>query len=168
MPGDIVELHVGDRVPADLRVLQLRTATVRAEQASLTGVYGTTVRPWKAVECPPGGHDGPAPKHVNAHIRTLKTHIYMLVLRMGTRVFAPCNFICVHAGESVSVMKSTEPVAKEDCELQAKDNMLFAGTAISNGICIGCVVSIGMDTEIGKIQSQIQVCSFPEKMQKGA
>eukprot|EP00983_Pelagomonas_calceolata_P057531 1145112-Pelagomonas_calceolata.AAC.1 len=37
VPGDIVELHVGDRVPADLRILQLRTATVRAEQASLTG-----------------------------------------------------------------------------------------------------------------------------------
>lgn len=37
VPGDIVELHAGDRVPADLRILTLRTATVRAEQASLTG-----------------------------------------------------------------------------------------------------------------------------------
>ena len=36
-PGDIVELKVGDRVPADVRVIELRTATVRAEQASLTG-----------------------------------------------------------------------------------------------------------------------------------
>mmetsp|Transcript_25245 Transcript_25245/g.68622 ORF Transcript_25245/g.68622 Transcript_25245/m.68622 type:complete len:1048 (+) Transcript_25245:127-3270(+) len=98
VPGDIVELHVGDRVPADLRILQLRTATVRAEQASLTG-------------------------------------------------------------ESVSVLKGTEPVPKAECELQAKENMLFAGTAISNGICVGCVASIGMDTEIGKIQSQIQEAS---------
>lgn len=37
VPGDIVELHAGDRVPADLRVIELRTATLRAEQASLTG-----------------------------------------------------------------------------------------------------------------------------------
>lgn len=37
VPGDIVELRVGDRVPADIRIVQLRTATVRAEQASLTG-----------------------------------------------------------------------------------------------------------------------------------
>jgi magnesium-transporting ATPase (P-type) len=37
VPGDIIELHVGDRVPADVRVISLRTATVRAEQASLTG-----------------------------------------------------------------------------------------------------------------------------------
>ena len=37
VPGDIVEMHTGDRVPADLRVLSLNTATLRAEQASLTG-----------------------------------------------------------------------------------------------------------------------------------
>ncbi len=38
VPGDVVELHVGDRVPADIRVVALKTATLRAEQASLTGV----------------------------------------------------------------------------------------------------------------------------------
>ncbi|KAF5839053.1 hypothetical protein DUNSADRAFT_1750 [Dunaliella salina] len=66
--------------------------------------------------------------------------------------------VCTRActGEAVSVLKGTEPVPKAECELQAKENMLFAGTAISNGICVGCVASIGMDTEIGKIQSQIQ------------
>lgn len=37
VPGDVVELHVGDRVPADIRVVKLKTATLRAEQASLTG-----------------------------------------------------------------------------------------------------------------------------------
>ncbi|MEW5317507.1 MAG: hypothetical protein WDW38_008796 [Sanguina aurantia] len=37
VPGDIVMVRVGDKVPADLRVLSLKTATVRAEQASLTG-----------------------------------------------------------------------------------------------------------------------------------
>ena len=37
VPGDVVELHTGDRVPADLRLLSLNTATLRAEQASLTG-----------------------------------------------------------------------------------------------------------------------------------
>ena len=37
LPGDVVELQVGDRVPADIRVAKLVTATLRAEQASLTG-----------------------------------------------------------------------------------------------------------------------------------
>lgn len=37
VPGDVVHLHVGDKVPADIRLVSLRTATLRAEQASLTG-----------------------------------------------------------------------------------------------------------------------------------
>ncbi|XP_057953655.1 calcium-transporting ATPase 4, endoplasmic reticulum-type-like [Malania oleifera] len=37
VPGDIVELHVGDKVPADMRILNLITSTFRVEQSSLTG-----------------------------------------------------------------------------------------------------------------------------------
>ena len=37
VPGDVVELHAGDRVPADLRIVAMKTATLRAEQSSLTG-----------------------------------------------------------------------------------------------------------------------------------
>ena len=33
----MVELHAGDRVPADLRIAAMKTATLRAEQSSLTG-----------------------------------------------------------------------------------------------------------------------------------
>lgn len=39
VPGDVVYLHVGDRVPADCRIASFSTATLRAEQASLTGGY---------------------------------------------------------------------------------------------------------------------------------
>ena len=35
--GDLVEIRTGDRVPADARVAELRTATARFDQASLTG-----------------------------------------------------------------------------------------------------------------------------------
>ncbi|KAJ8748477.1 hypothetical protein K2173_003373 [Erythroxylum novogranatense] len=37
VPGDIVQLQVGDKVPADMRVTILKTSTLRAEQSSLTG-----------------------------------------------------------------------------------------------------------------------------------
>lgn len=37
VPGDVVQLHMGDKVPADLRLLLLKTAIIRVEQASLTG-----------------------------------------------------------------------------------------------------------------------------------
>ncbi|KVI12001.1 Cation-transporting P-type ATPase [Cynara cardunculus var. scolymus] len=37
VPGDIVELRVGDKIPADMRVLNLISSTLRVEQGSLTG-----------------------------------------------------------------------------------------------------------------------------------
>ncbi|KAI5426066.1 calcium-transporting ATPase 4, endoplasmic reticulum-type [Lathyrus oleraceus] len=37
VPGDIVELKVGDKVPADMRVVELVSSTLRLEQGSLTG-----------------------------------------------------------------------------------------------------------------------------------
>lgn len=37
VPGDIVEVRTGDRVPADLRLIELRTTSLRIEQSSLTG-----------------------------------------------------------------------------------------------------------------------------------
>ncbi|KAI3693999.1 hypothetical protein L1987_76956 [Smallanthus sonchifolius] len=80
VPGDIVELRVGDKVPADMRVAVLKTSTLRVEQSSLTG-------------------------------------------------------------ESVPVLNGTQPVLLEDCDLQAKDNMVFGGTTIVNGSCICIVVN---------------------------
>ena len=37
VPGDIVHVRVGDKVPADLRMLKLSTTTIRVEQSQLTG-----------------------------------------------------------------------------------------------------------------------------------
>ncbi|GFP88193.1 calcium-transporting ATPase endoplasmic reticulum-type [Phtheirospermum japonicum] len=101
VPGDIVELRVGDKVPADMRVAVLKTSTLRVEQSSLTG-------------------------------------------------------------EAMPVLKSPKPVFDEDCELQAKENMVFSGTTVVNGSCVCIVVSIGMSTEIGNIQTQIHEASMEE------
>ncbi|XP_010556614.1 PREDICTED: calcium-transporting ATPase 2, endoplasmic reticulum-type [Tarenaya hassleriana] len=101
VPGDIVELHIGDKVPADMRVAALKTSTLRVEQSSLTG-------------------------------------------------------------EAMPVLKGSNLVVMDDCELQAKENMVFAGTTVVNGSCICVVTSTGMDTEMGKIQKQIQEASLEE------
>jgi P-type Ca2+ transporter type 2C len=37
VPGDIIHVGAGDKVPADCRLLKINTATLRAEQSSLTG-----------------------------------------------------------------------------------------------------------------------------------
>ncbi|GLJ15868.1 hypothetical protein SUGI_0261930 [Cryptomeria japonica] len=101
VPGDIVELGVGDKVPADMRIASLKTSTLRMEQSSLTG-------------------------------------------------------------ESHPVIKSTKEVLIDDCELQAKKCMVFAGTTVVNGCCTCIVVSIGMSTEVGKIQVQIQEAALED------
>ena len=43
-------MHVGDRVPADTRIIALRTATLRAEQSSLTGESVAVLKSVEAVE----------------------------------------------------------------------------------------------------------------------
>ncbi|TYH09616.1 hypothetical protein ES288_A07G110700v1 [Gossypium darwinii] len=97
VPGDIVELRVGDKVPADMRVLTLISSTVRVEQGSLTG-------------------------------------------------------------ESEAVSK-TAKVVPENTDIQGKKCMVFAGTTVVNGNCICMVTQIGMNTEIGKVHSQIHEAS---------
>ncbi|XVE96795.1 hypothetical protein REPUB_Repub02eG0254000 [Reevesia pubescens] len=101
VPGDIVELKVGDKVPADMRVLQLVSSTLRVEQGSLTG-------------------------------------------------------------ESEAVNK-TNKLVNEDADIQEKRSMVFAGTTVVNGNCFCLVTQIGMETEIGKVHSQIHVAAQSEE-----
>ena len=63
VPGDVVQVHVGDKLPADVRVISIKTATLRVEQASLTGEPVSTslpflanagVWPMLAMACPKG------------------------------------------------------------------------------------------------------------------
>ncbi|CAK7331684.1 unnamed protein product [Dovyalis caffra] len=101
VPGDIVELRVGDKVPADMRVLNLISSTLRVEQGSLTG-------------------------------------------------------------ESEAVNKTVKAVA-ENTDIQGKKCMVFAGTTVVNGNCICLVTETGMNTEIGKVHSQIHEASQNEE-----
>ncbi|XP_008794312.2 calcium-transporting ATPase 4, endoplasmic reticulum-type-like [Phoenix dactylifera] len=98
VPGDIVELRVGDKVPADMRILYLISSTLRVEQGSLTG-------------------------------------------------------------ESAAVNKTNHCVDSEDTDIQGKECMVFAGTTVVNGSCVCLVTQTGMNTEIGKIHSQIHEAS---------
>jgi len=44
VPGDIVEVRPGDKVPADCRIIKLKTTTIRTDEASLTGESATVMK----------------------------------------------------------------------------------------------------------------------------
>jgi len=94
VPGDIVEVSVGDKIPADIRILQIKSTTLRVDQSLLTG-------------------------------------------------------------ESVSVIKHSDPVPDPRAVNQDKKNMLFSGTNVSAGKALGIVVNIGQKTEIGRIRNEM-------------
>uniref|UniRef100_A0AAY4D060 Calcium-transporting ATPase n=1 Tax=Denticeps clupeoides TaxID=299321 RepID=A0AAY4D060_9TELE len=94
VPGDIVEVAVGDKVPADIRLSSIKSTTLRVDQSILTG-------------------------------------------------------------ESVSVIKHTDPVPDPRAVNQDKKNMLFSGTNIAAGKAVGVVVATGVNTEIGKIRDEM-------------
>ena len=61
----------------------------------------------------------------------------------------------VLTGESVPVLKSTEPVSRE-ATLGDRGGMAYKGTAITQGAGEGLVVATGMKTEIGRISDLAQ------------
>lgn len=54
VPGDIVEVAVGDKVPADLRVLHILSTTLKIDQSVLTGESTTVVKQTEVVGDPDG------------------------------------------------------------------------------------------------------------------
>ncbi|XP_022248771.1 calcium-transporting ATPase sarcoplasmic/endoplasmic reticulum type-like, partial [Limulus polyphemus] len=94
VPGDLVEVSVGDKVPADIRLVKIYSTTLRVDQSILTG-------------------------------------------------------------ESVSVIKHTDPIPDTRAVNQDKKNILFSGTNIASGKAQGVVIGTGLDTAIGKIRTEM-------------
>uniref|UniRef100_A0A8D3D0N6 Calcium-transporting ATPase n=1 Tax=Scophthalmus maximus TaxID=52904 RepID=A0A8D3D0N6_SCOMX len=76
------------------------------------------------------------------------------VQRIKARDIVPGDVVEI-AGESVSVIKHTDPVPDPRAVNQDKKNMLFSGTNIAAGKAVGVVVATGVNTEIGKIRDEM-------------
>lgn len=64
-------------------------------------------------------------------------------------------------GESLSVSKSSTPLA-DDVMLADRKNMSYMGTCVSTGRAIGVVTSTGMNTELGRIASDLASSDTPK------
>ncbi len=93
VPGDIVQLHIGDMIPADIRLI---------------------------------ASDGLA---TNESVLT---------------------------GESVPVEKNAGFIVNKDAVVSEMKNMIFMGTSVSQGACLGVVVTTGKDTFFGRIAETLK------------
>jgi Ca2+-transporting ATPase len=99
----------------------------------------------------------------------------VVLLEAGNAVPADLRLIEVHGiridesaltGESVPVDKTIEALNKEKIPLGDRINLGYKGTMITVGRGKGLVVSTGMQTEIGKIASLLQVSDPTTPLQK--
>jgi Ca2+ transporting ATPase len=58
-------------------------------------------------------------------------------------------------GESVSVIKHTEPVPDPRAVNQDKKNLVFSGTNVAAGKARGVVIGTGLNTSIGRIRTEM-------------
>ncbi|GJP47373.1 hypothetical protein CLOM_g6571 [Closterium sp. NIES-68] len=149
VPGDVVEVRAGDRVPADMRIVRVVSGCVRLNESNLTGESEPQVKQTERVEPRGGGEEA--------------------VERGGVRVEDRGNeeegggWARSGVGSSGSSGEETGEQAewegrsssRDTLQIQSKLNMAFAGTTAATGSFIGVVVGTGMGTEVGRIQAQI-------------
>jgi len=52
VPGDIVEISVGDKIPADIRLIKIYSTTLRIDQSILTGESVSVIKHTEAIPDP--------------------------------------------------------------------------------------------------------------------
>ena len=95
----------------------------------------------------------------------------ILILRPGSYVTADSRIVESHylsidesalTGESLPVIKSTEPLARHDIPLADRFNMAYMGTLVTGGQGLAVVVGTGRFTEIGRIQAMVGEARTPK------
>lgn len=88
----------------------------------------------------------------------------ILLLESGEKIPADVRLLSSHdlevdesllTGESVAVFKRDDKVLPLETFLGDRSNMVFAGTMVNRGRCVGVVVATGLATELGNIASEV-------------
>ncbi|KAI3474045.1 hypothetical protein Pfo_028833 [Paulownia fortunei] len=126
VPGDIVELRAGDKVPADMRVVDLISSTLRVEQGSLTGESEAVNKTNKVIA---------ADADIQGKI--------CMVFAGTTVVNGTCICLVTHIGMNTEIGKVHEQIhvaaqSEEDTPLKKKLNEF--GEVLTKIIGIVCVL----------------------------
>ena len=89
MPGDVVEIAVGDKIPADVRITSIFSTTLRIDQALLTGESVSVIKHNETI---------PDPRAVNQDKKN--------ILFSGTNIAAgKCRGIVIGTGSNTEIGK---------------------------------------------------------------
>ena len=87
-----------------------------------------------------------------------------VLLESGDKISADLRIVEAHnfmvdesilTGESVQVSKNNQIITKNNVPISEQSNMLFAGTNVVTGRAKAIVISVGLNTELGKIAHSI-------------
>ncbi|KAG7227853.1 hypothetical protein INR49_013647 [Caranx melampygus] len=124
VPGDMVEVSVGDKVPADIRIVSIKSTTLRVDQSILTGESVSVIKHTESV---------PDPRAVNQDKKNM--------LFSGTNIAAgKAVGVVVATGVSTEIGKIRDQMAateQEKTPLQAKLDEF--GEQLSKVISLICV-----------------------------
>ncbi|CAK6963280.1 sarcoplasmic/endoplasmic reticulum calcium ATPase 1 isoform X1 [Scomber scombrus] len=124
VPGDVVEVSVGDKVPADIRIISIKSTTLRVDQSILTGESVSVIKHTEAV---------PDPRAVNQDKKNM--------LFSGTNIAAGrATGVAVATGVSTEIGKIRDQMAateQEKTPLQQKLDEF--GEQLSKVISLICV-----------------------------
>ncbi|KAJ8414183.1 hypothetical protein AAFF_G00050530 [Aldrovandia affinis] len=132
VPGDIVEVSVGDKVPADIRLTAIRSTTLRVDQSILTGESVSVIKHTDAV---------PDPRAVNQDKKNM--------LFSGTNIASGKAIgVCVATGVSTEIGKIRDQMAateQEKTPLQQKlDEFSEQLSKVISLICVAVwMINIG-------------------------
>merc|ERR1712165_294873 len=124
VPGDIVEVSVGDKIPADVRIMQIMSTTLRIDQSILTGESVSVIK-----HCDPV----PDPRAVNQDKKN--------IVFSGTNVAAgKARGVVIGTGLSTEIGKiRTEMVETEEMKTPLQQKLDEFGEQLSKVISIVCV-----------------------------
>uniref|UniRef100_A0A8D8RW42 Calcium-transporting ATPase n=1 Tax=Cacopsylla melanoneura TaxID=428564 RepID=A0A8D8RW42_9HEMI len=124
VPGDIVEVSVGDKIPADIRLVKIYSTTIRIDQSILTGESVSVIKHTDAV---------PDPRAVNQDKKN--------ILFSGTNVAAgKARGIVMGTGLNTAIGKiRTEMSETEEIKTPLQQKLDEFGEQLSKVITIICI-----------------------------
>lgn len=140
--GDILMMKVGDKVPADCRIIAIHSSVLTVDQSILTGESDSVMKSTTKLNA----------DKFTARSFSFRSNITSYTANTTGSADSPSN----HASKAEPVKVNFGEGSGEDLIVnQDKTNMVFSGTLVTAGKAVAVVTATGTGTAIGKIHANM-------------